>query len=147
MMLFTDDVFVLKTAELAHVLDTIDRTTREDWEEWFRSLSLELLVQSSSPALRACRSLAQKTPAVAKWLFKYSLLSVWAVLDDALRAQLLDAIDTILSTPAIPMEVIQPVLSLGEYLSFIEEQEVEVVPELTSLDELAAKCNVQTSSH
>lgn len=33
--------------------------TKDDWAEWMRHFSVELLAQSPSPALRACHSLAQ----------------------------------------------------------------------------------------
>jgi hypothetical protein len=35
------------------------RVTKEDWAEWMRHFSVELLGQSPSPALRACHALAQ----------------------------------------------------------------------------------------
>lgn len=35
------------------------RSTREDWAEWMRHFSIELLKQSPSPALRTCARLAQ----------------------------------------------------------------------------------------
>jgi hypothetical protein len=35
------------------------RSTREDWAEWMRHLSIELLKESPSPALRTCARLAQ----------------------------------------------------------------------------------------
>lgn len=33
--------------------------TKDDWAEWMRHFSVELLAQSPSPALRACHGLAQ----------------------------------------------------------------------------------------
>jgi FKBP12-rapamycin complex-associated protein len=35
------------------------RVTKDDWAEWMRHFSVELLAQSPSPALRACHTLAQ----------------------------------------------------------------------------------------
>ena len=35
------------------------RSTKEDWAEWMRHLSIELLKESPSPALRTCARLAQ----------------------------------------------------------------------------------------
>lgn len=35
------------------------RSTKEDWAEWMRHFSIELLKQSPSPALRTCARLAQ----------------------------------------------------------------------------------------
>jgi len=43
------------------------RVTKEDWAEWMRHFSVELLAQSPSPALRACHALAQvRIPAAAR---------------------------------------------------------------------------------
>lgn len=35
------------------------RSTKEDWAEWMRHFSIELLKESPSPALRTCARLAQ----------------------------------------------------------------------------------------
>ena len=45
------------------------RSTKEDWVEWMRQFSVELLRESPSPALRACYTLAQVQPHVARELF------------------------------------------------------------------------------
>lgn len=42
--------------------EATQRSTREDWHEWIRRLSVELLRESASPALRACAPLAQVRP-------------------------------------------------------------------------------------
>lgn len=131
--------------KLAHAWDTTERNTKEDWEEWMRSLSVEFLRQSSSPSLRSCYRLANVNPTVAKWLFKFSLLSIWSKLEEQYRLQLQEALETVLLTPAMPMDVVQPIVSLGEYLNFIEQQEVSVASGLTSLEALAAKCNAYSS--
>ena len=34
-------------------------STKEDWEDWIRRFSVEMLRENPSPALRACSSLAQ----------------------------------------------------------------------------------------
>lgn len=35
------------------------RSTKEDWAEWMRHFSIQLLKESPSPALRTCARLAQ----------------------------------------------------------------------------------------
>ena len=44
---------------LTNAWDPTERSTREDWEEWMRQVSAEMLKHSQSPSLRACHSLAQ----------------------------------------------------------------------------------------
>lgn len=43
------------------------RVTKDDWSEWMRHFSVELLAQSPSPALRACHSLAQVRLGLRFW--------------------------------------------------------------------------------
>lgn len=47
--------------------------SKDDWMEWLRRFSLEILKESPSPALRSCWGLAQSYPAVAKYVCAYIL--------------------------------------------------------------------------
>ena len=40
--------------------------SKEDWIEWLRKLSIELLKESPSPALRSCWALAQSYNQLAR---------------------------------------------------------------------------------
>ncbi len=44
---------------LKRAWETATRSTKEDWQDWMRRLSVELLRESPSPALRSCCPLAQ----------------------------------------------------------------------------------------
>ena len=44
---------------LRRAWESSQRSTKEDWAEWMRHFSVELLKESPSPALRATYSLAQ----------------------------------------------------------------------------------------
>ena len=46
-------------ARLRAVGEASQRSTKEDWAEWMRHFSIELLKESPSPALRPCARLAQ----------------------------------------------------------------------------------------
>ena len=46
-------------ANLRRAWESSQRVTKDDWAEWMRNFSVELLRQSPSPALRACCELAQ----------------------------------------------------------------------------------------
>lgn len=46
-------------AVLRRAWESSQRVTKEDWAEWMRNFSVELLKESPSPALRACHALAQ----------------------------------------------------------------------------------------
>ena len=44
---------------LRRAWESSQRSTKEDWAEWMRHFSVELLKESPSPALRATHTLAQ----------------------------------------------------------------------------------------
>lgn len=51
--------FKVNVAELSQAWDSRECNSREDWAEWMRGLSEELLKQSPSAVLRECHGLAQ----------------------------------------------------------------------------------------
>jgi len=55
-------------------------TTREDWVEWMHRLGVEFMKESPSHALRACMSLVDIHPPLAKELFNAAFLSCWGEL-------------------------------------------------------------------
>ena len=50
---------VVNQVALRRAWESSQRSTKEDWAEWMRHFSVELLKESPSPALRATYSLAQ----------------------------------------------------------------------------------------
>jgi FKBP12-rapamycin complex-associated protein len=54
--------------------------TREDWREWFESLSMELIKESPSPAIRACVSLVDSYKPLGLDLFNAAFVSCWTEL-------------------------------------------------------------------
>lgn len=52
--------FCIRLMVCIQAWETSQRSTRDDWMEWFRRLAVELLKESPSPALRSCSALAQK---------------------------------------------------------------------------------------
>jgi FKBP12-rapamycin complex-associated protein len=75
------DVSVLKKLPvnekaLVKLLET-QRTTSEDWAEWLRRLSVEVLKESPSHALRACANLANVYSPLARDLFNAAFVSCW----------------------------------------------------------------------
>merc|ERR1719183_1759172 len=73
---------------LRRAWESSQRSTRDDWAEWMRNFSIELLRQSPSRALRACSSLAQANPAIARELFAAAFVSCWSELDSGMQSQL-----------------------------------------------------------
>lgn len=71
---------------LRRAWESSQRSTKEDWAEWMRNFSIELLKQSPSRALRACAALAQTNPSMARELFAAGFVSSWSELDEGMQA-------------------------------------------------------------
>jgi phosphatidylinositol kinase/protein kinase (PI-3 family) len=62
---------------LKQAWDTSQVSTKEDWLEWMHRLSVEFMKESPSHALRACMSLVDVHPPLAKELFNAAFISCW----------------------------------------------------------------------
>jgi serine/threonine-protein kinase mTOR len=68
---------------LRQAWDVSQVQTREDWIEWMHRLSVELMKESPSHALRACNNtLIELHPPLAKELFNAAFMSCWTELYD-----------------------------------------------------------------
>lgn len=114
------------------------RSTADDWNEWMRRLSVELLRESPSPALRACCSLAQVHPSLARELFNAAFVSCWSELSDGNQDALVAALDSAFNHDAVPVEIIQMLLNLAE---FMEHDEQPLPIDIKTLSKKASKCH------
>lgn len=62
---------------LKQAWDTSQTSTRDDWIEWMHHLSVEFMKESPSHALRACMTLVDLHPPLAKELFNAAFISCW----------------------------------------------------------------------
>lgn len=67
---------------LKQAWDTSQISTRDDWQEWMHRIGVEFMKESPSHALRACMSLVDIHPPLAKDLFNAAFLSCWGELYD-----------------------------------------------------------------
>lgn len=67
---------------LKQAWDVSQVTTRDDWTGWMHRLGVEFMKESPSHALRACMSLVEIHPPLAKELFNAAFLSCWSELYD-----------------------------------------------------------------
>uniref|UniRef100_A0A6N2L582 Serine/threonine-protein kinase TOR n=1 Tax=Salix viminalis TaxID=40686 RepID=A0A6N2L582_SALVM len=114
------------------------RSTKEDWAEWMRHLSIELLKESPSPALRTCARLAQLQPFVGRELFAAGFVSCWAQLNEASQKHLVRNLEMAFSSPNIPPEILATLLNLAE---FMEHDEKPLPIDIRLLGALADKCH------
>lgn len=67
---------------LKQAWDVSQVATSEDWFEWMHRISVEFMKESPSHALRACMSLVDIHPPLAKELFNAAFISCWTELYD-----------------------------------------------------------------
>ncbi|KAL5167810.1 Serine/threonine-protein kinase TOR [Glycine soja] len=113
------------------------RSTKEDWAEWMRHFSIQLLKESPSPALRTCARLAQLQPFVGRELFAAGFVSCWAQLNETSQKQLVQNLEMAFSSPNIPPEILATLLNLAE---FMEHDEKPLPIDIRLLGALAEKC-------
>ncbi|KAH8049288.1 phosphatidylinositol kinase [Aureococcus anophagefferens] len=70
---------------LQRAWDVSQRLTADDWNDWLRRLSLELLRESPSAALRSCATVAHAYPRLSRQLFQSAFVSCWLELDGVPR--------------------------------------------------------------
>ncbi|KAL8541637.1 hypothetical protein ACS0TY_002778 [Phlomoides rotata] len=124
-------------ARLRAAGEASQRSTKEDWAEWMRHFSIELLKESPSPALRTCAKLAQLQPFVGRELFAAGFVSCWTQLNDSCRRQLVRSLEMAFSSPNIPPEILATLLNLAE---FMEHDERPLPIDIRLLGALAEKC-------
>jgi serine/threonine-protein kinase mTOR len=97
--------------------DVSQRASRDDWDEWMRRLSIQLLREAPSPALRATASLAQAYQLLSRELFSAAFACCWRELSERYRANLLHALETAFVADISP-EILQLLLNLAEFMEF-----------------------------
>ncbi|CAI5743278.1 unnamed protein product [Hyaloperonospora brassicae] len=124
---------------LQRAWEASQRSTKEDWLEWMRRFSIELLRESPSAALRSCCALAQAYNPLARALFNPAFVSCWNELYEQYQDYLVRALETAFQSDTIPAEILQTLLNLAEFM----EHDVEALPiDIRELGELAQKCHV-----
>ena len=112
------------------------RSTKDDWAEWIRRLSVELLKESPCHALRACASLASVYQPLARELFNAGFVSCWTELYDQFQDELVRSLEAALTAPNLPPEILQTLLNLAE---FMEHDDKSLPIDIRTLGAYAAK--------
>ncbi|WPH02862.1 Hypothetical protein R9X50_00573000 [Acrodontium crateriforme] len=123
---------------LKNAWEANQKSTKEDWHEWMRRFSVELLKESPQQALRACTPLASIYPPLAKSLFNSAFVSCWTELYDQYQEELVRAIEVALTSPNIPPEILQVLLNLAE---FMEHDDKALPIDVRTLGMYAGKCH------
>ncbi|XP_059807691.1 serine/threonine-protein kinase mTOR isoform X1 [Hypanus sabinus] len=131
----------VSTTNLQKAWGAARRVSKDDWMEWLRRLSVELLKESPSPALRSCWSLAQAYNPLARDLFNAAFLSCWSELHESQQDELIRSIELALTSQDIP-EVTQTLLNLAEFMEHSDKGPLPLRDDngIVLLGERAAKC-------
>jgi FKBP12-rapamycin complex-associated protein len=121
---------------LKQAWDVSSASTREDWTEWMHRLSVELMKESPSHALRACMSLVDIHPPLAKELFNAAFISCWTELYDQYQEGLVRSIECAITSTTAPSDLVHRLLSLAE---FMEHEEKPLPIEHRTLGEYAMR--------
>lgn len=108
--------------------------------EWIRRLSVELLKQSPSHALRACSFLASAYTPLARELFNAAFVSCWNELYDQYKDELVASLEVALKAPNIPPEIIQILLHLAEFMEHDNNNKMLPI-DIRTLAAYAQKCH------
>ncbi|KAK5128460.1 hypothetical protein LTR85_003128 [Meristemomyces frigidus] len=123
---------------LKNAWEASQKSTKEDWQEWMRRFSVELLKESPQQALRACTPLATIYPPLARSLFNSAFVSCWTELYDQYQEELVRSLEVALTSPNIPPEILQILLNLAE---FMEHDDKALPIDVRTLGMYAAKCH------
>ncbi len=113
------------------------RVSKDDWLEWHRRLSIELLKESPSPALRSCMTVAQQYAQLARDLFNASFVSCWTELEAGQQDELMASLEQALLVPDLP-EISQTILNLAEFMEHCDKGPLPL--DQSMLGEQAMKC-------
>ncbi|KAG9294210.1 hypothetical protein G9A89_021569 [Geosiphon pyriformis] len=123
---------------LKNAWECSQRSTRDDWSEWIRRLSVELLKESPSHALRACASLAGVYQPLARELFNAGFISCWSELYYQYKDELVQCLVSALRSQNTPPEIISIILNLAE---FMEHYDKPLPIEIKTLGSYAENCH------
>lgn len=124
--------------KLKKAWEASQRSTKDDWLEWIRRFSVELLKESPSHALRACASLAAVYFPLARELFNAAFVSCWTELYDQFQDELVKSLETALMSPQVPPEILQTLLNLAE---FMEHDDKPLPIPIRTLGSYSTKCH------
>lgn len=123
--------------KLEQAWDTRQRATKEDWTDWFRKFSIDLIRQSPSQALRQTDVLIPAYPQLAMELFKAAFVSCWSELYDSQQNELVRNMEKAIVAGSTPPHVLQALLNLAEHM---EHDERPLPMDIRMLADISQKC-------
>uniref|UniRef100_A0A6B2KWH7 Serine/threonine-protein kinase TOR n=1 Tax=Arcella intermedia TaxID=1963864 RepID=A0A6B2KWH7_9EUKA len=122
---------------LSTAWSTTDCVSDTSWQEWFRRISVTLLENSPSPALRCCAWLNYHNTGFRE-LFNPAFLSCWETINEDLKGEIIKSIRfTISPESTTPSEVLHSILDLAE---FMDRSEKPLTIPIKDVAYLSEKC-------
>ncbi|XP_064459506.1 serine/threonine-protein kinase mTOR-like [Ornithodoros turicata] len=128
---------LVSSTNLERLWTPCKRLSKDDWLEWLRRLTIGLLKESPSPALRSCWTLAESYKQLPRDLFNAAFLSCWVYCADNDQRGLIESFQRALMDQDIP-EIMQTLLNLAEFMEHCEKGPLPLDQKL--LGERAMKC-------
>lgn len=102
---------------------TVDRNySGDDWIKWMAEVGAMMFEQSGSPAFRACVRVSESYPPFAVHLFNAAFLSCWThPLTQGAKELICNTLDKALVSKTIPLNVLQALLNLFEFMDHDEK--------------------------
>ncbi|KAL1687363.1 armadillo-type protein [Schizophyllum commune] len=113
--------FTVNQQHLKSAWDVSLVSTREDWGEWMHRMSVEFMKESPSHALRACMTLVDTHPPLARELFNAAFMSCWGELYDQYQEDLVRSIEFAITSTSAPSDLINRLLNLAEFMEHEEK--------------------------
>ncbi|XP_002042098.2 serine/threonine-protein kinase Tor [Drosophila sechellia] len=126
------------TNELRTAWQVTRRVSKDDWVEWLKRLSIGLLKESPSHALRACRSLAQEYDTLLRDLFNAAFISCWTELSPDLKNELTQSLIQALQVTDMP-EITQTILNLAEFMEHCDRDPIPIETKLLGTRAMACR--------
>ncbi|XP_023161122.1 serine/threonine-protein kinase Tor [Drosophila hydei] len=114
------------------------RVSKDDWMEWLKRLSIGLLKESPSHALRACCVLAQDYDTLLRDLFNAAFISCWTELSPEHRYELTQSLIQALQVTDMP-EITQTILNLAEFMEHCDRDPIPIETQLLGTHAMACR--------
>ncbi|VDP89892.1 unnamed protein product [Echinostoma caproni] len=95
--------------------------SRDDWDQWLKTLTTALLRESPSPAIRACSQLTAIAPVIGRTLFNAAFVSCWPELTPPQQDSLISTLELVLRVPDQSPDVSQTILNLEEFMAHVDK--------------------------
>ncbi|XP_068151798.1 serine/threonine-protein kinase mTor-like isoform X2 [Drosophila tropicalis] len=129
---------VCRTDQLRSAWQVTRRVSKDDWIEWLKRLSIGLLKESPSHALRACCNLAQDYDTLLRDLFNAAFISCWTELSSEHKNELTQSLIQALQVTDMP-EITQTILNLAEFMEHCDRDPIPIETKLLGTRAMACR--------